>query len=322
MNTSEKKTKYLPLEFCHVDKAASMLGCGIDDIFHWAEVGAIRLSIRLEYFPSFLSFKSLTEISSQNLFDSLLTSENEVRLSGSRRVTYFYPDRLETEIYRDDSKLYVKGWACGLWAIPKKDVSKLYMKGEIEIDSLLYPDEHRELYLNNGILAFLRPYEVFKEKTLPMVVKAKELTPEEIVNALNKKLTYHSITVADVYVSRYWLGKLHNHIENGAELINSNDLGNILDDADEADSMKGAEEIKPHGNIEVSAKKREEVYKAAIYWLLKDPESCKGKRGDVTQVAWAKRIVEGRNEKPVSLGEDKIVKCLRDAMNGTNSEES
>lgn len=43
--------------------------------------------------------------------------------------------------------------------------------------------------------------------------------------------------------------------------------------------MKGAEEIKPHGNIEVSAKKREEVYKAAIYWLLKDPESCKGKRG-------------------------------------------
>ena len=50
------KSRILPLEFCDLQKASSMLGCSVDDLFHWAEINAISLSLRLDYFPSFLSF--------------------------------------------------------------------------------------------------------------------------------------------------------------------------------------------------------------------------------------------------------------------------
>lgn len=35
----------LPLEYCRPERAAELLGCKVEDIFHWAAIGAIRLYV-------------------------------------------------------------------------------------------------------------------------------------------------------------------------------------------------------------------------------------------------------------------------------------
>lgn len=37
----------LPLEYCTVSRAAKMLDCEVDDLYHWAEIGAITLNVML-----------------------------------------------------------------------------------------------------------------------------------------------------------------------------------------------------------------------------------------------------------------------------------
>lgn len=39
-------SKLLPLEYCKLDRAARMLGCEVQDIIHWAAVGAIDLCVK------------------------------------------------------------------------------------------------------------------------------------------------------------------------------------------------------------------------------------------------------------------------------------
>lgn len=47
----EEAPKLLPLEYCTVERAARLLGCEVEDINHWHEVGAIELCVRLEDAP-------------------------------------------------------------------------------------------------------------------------------------------------------------------------------------------------------------------------------------------------------------------------------
>ena len=307
---SNIKAKILPLEFCNLQKASSMLGCSIDDLFHWAEINAISFSLRLEYFPSFLSFAHNGGKDSAELFESLISQYNQVTLSVGRRISYFIPDVNNPEVYKDGNRIHVKGYAFGLWAIRPSKIRELHEIGKIELSDALVVDQHMDLFVNHEISAFLRAENVFREKTLPILVKPShgDPNPEEIINSLNKKIEYHTISKDDVLLSRHWINKLHDCIENNEGIDNYFDLDGI------AYEEKEFTEINIHGNVEISARKREAVYKAAIYWLLNDPESCKGKKGEITQQAWAKRIVEGRHEKQISLGEDKIIKCLREAM--------
>ncbi|HBU7751356.1 TPA: hypothetical protein ACXPG6_002374 [Klebsiella pneumoniae] len=307
------KSRILPLEFCDLQKASSMLGCSVDDLFHWAEINAISLSLRLDYFPSFLSFDHVGGKDSAELFESLISEYNQVTLSVERRVSYFMPDMNNPEVYRDGNRIHVKGWAFGLWAIRPNKIRELSSVGQIELNEALVVDQHMDLYIKHDIRAFLRAENVFREKTLPILVRPShgDPNPEEIINAINKKIECHTISKDDVLLSRHWIKKLHDCIENNESIYNSFDLDGFSYEEKEMFDINNV-----HGNVEISARKREEVYKAAIYWLLNDPESCKGKKGDITQQAWAKRIVEGRHEKPISLGEDKIIKCLREAMKG------
>jgi hypothetical protein len=40
----------LPLEYCTVERAARLIGCEVEDIYHWQKVGAIRFYAQLEKF--------------------------------------------------------------------------------------------------------------------------------------------------------------------------------------------------------------------------------------------------------------------------------
>lgn len=47
----EEVPKLLPLEYCTVERAARLLGCEVEDINHWHEIGAIELCVRLDGAP-------------------------------------------------------------------------------------------------------------------------------------------------------------------------------------------------------------------------------------------------------------------------------
>ena len=39
---------FIPLEYCTPARAARLLGCELEDIFHWYEIGAIKLYLKLD----------------------------------------------------------------------------------------------------------------------------------------------------------------------------------------------------------------------------------------------------------------------------------
>lgn len=183
-----------------------MLGCSVDDLFHWAEINAISLSLRLDYFPSFLSFDHVGGKDSAELFESLISEYNQVTLSVERRVSYFMPDMNNPEVYRDGNRIHVKGWAFGLWAIRPNKISELSSIGQIELNEALVVDQHMDLYIKHDIRAFLRAENVFRKNT-PILVRPShgDPNPEEIINAINKKIEYHTISKDDVLLSRHWI---------------------------------------------------------------------------------------------------------------------
>lgn len=159
------KNRILPLEFCNLQKASNMLGCSVDDLFHWAEINAISLSLRLDYFPGFLSFDHVGGKDSAELFESLISEYNQVTLSVERRISYFMPDMNNPEVYRDENRIHVKGWAFGLWAIRPNKIRELNTVGKIELSEALVVDQHMDLYIKHDIRAFLRAENVFRENT-------------------------------------------------------------------------------------------------------------------------------------------------------------
>lgn len=40
--------RFIPLEYCTPSRAARLLGCELEDIFHWYEIGAIKLFLKLD----------------------------------------------------------------------------------------------------------------------------------------------------------------------------------------------------------------------------------------------------------------------------------
>lgn len=76
-----------------------------------------------------------------------------------------------------------------------------------------------------------------------------------------------------------------------------------------------------HLNSERYAKNRERLYMQAIRVLIDHPDECKGKRGEITQLAWAKAIIAhfGCYGYPTGINnEETIVRLLRKALHITN----
>lgn len=302
--------KILPLEYYKLDKAASLLNCEVDDLLHWGEIGAIKLCLLLDGLVGYLDFSSF-DIPADEKITKLMNGENIIPLSTTRNSPYFSPILIDEEIYQNNNRIYLKGWASGLWSVASNSIGDIKNNGYADFHFMLRPDEHEELYEKQKILVLLRSVESFQSTVLPKFnKKLSEQTSELTLKKNNQKPI--KISQEDLYISRYWVKKLSEFIEKGEDIPSFLSGKNYPPDGEYG---------KPaHGNIESSARKREKVYQAAIYWLINDLESCKGKRGSVTQSAWAQRIINGRNFKNVELGEDKIIECLRAAMKSDNED--
>ena len=78
--------------------------------------------------------------------------------------------------------------------------------------------------------------------------------------------------------------------------------------------------IKVHLNSERHAKNREQLYMQAIRVLIDHPDECKGKRGVLTQEAWAAAIIAHFDDYgyPPINSKGAIIKHLREAMRITH----
>ena len=70
----------------------------------------------------------------------------------------------------------------------------------IELNEALVVDQHMDLYIKHDIRAFLRAENVFREKHSLYWLRPShgDPNPEEIINAINKKIEYHTISKDDV----------------------------------------------------------------------------------------------------------------------------
>lgn len=307
------------IEYCNLPRAAELLNCQVIDLIHFAEIGAIEFCLELNKFEAALMMMAKDGDFSdwENKFPPrVLNYHNKSALSqfipvpeSNFDLKNFLTEKYEPpkQLYHWDHRVDMKSpllFLSGIWCIAViRQVSSFFIDlktyGEAEIfdrdiafKEADIPFNHAEFGSDKWIIFAMPPFS--KEDFLK---NPTELFPNKVIG---------KIKVNDIYLTRYQMEKIDNGI--GKELPSYMNGG--------VTSPGPLQSV--HGNVEASATKREAVYKAAIYWLLKDPESCNGKRGKLTIDAWADKIVAERNnpKTKVELGKDKIKECLSSSKAG------
>jgi len=305
------------LEFCSLKRAADLLDCQVNDLIHFAQIGIIEFCLELNGFEAALMMmrKGGDFEDWENTYPPRALNYNNVST-----LSYFIPKATfdtnyeegkppspPKQIYHLENKPNIKSpllLLSGLWSIcvisPTSSLYKeLKVYGEakllahdISFKEANMPFTNAAFGSNEWVILAIPPFE-----GLPPIERLVSPSNENIIGNIN---------LDDIYLTRYQIEKLDNGV--GRELPSYVNGG--------VSSIESIRRV--HGNVEVSATKREAVYKAAIYWLLNDPESCNGKRGKLTIDAWADKIVAERNnpKTKVELGKDKIKECLSSSKAG------
>ncbi|MCW1829250.1 hypothetical protein OLZ31_20640 [Enterobacter asburiae] len=151
---------------------------------------------------------------------------------------------------------------------------------------------------------------------------------KQIMNFINEEYSVIDmpLRVHDAEGKKYYIDyeSLMRHSDNYGDYLNfrpKEDLSITSQGILEAYKIfTGKSAIKEHMNSEICAKNRERLYMQAIRVLIDHPDECKGKRGEITQVAWAKAIIAHYVDYgfPHISNEETIVKLLRKALHITN----
>ncbi|MFB2831806.1 hypothetical protein ACE1BS_19785 [Aeromonas jandaei] len=128
----------LPVEYCSPERAARMLGCDVDDIFHWAAIGAIKLYAIFDFFQ----VRFVNEDSSGGMLNiSANPWENKdytsIQRAGISSVFNYSSSVLkygaELRIYSQSKFLgYEHIEISGLWEISQACISKVDYRHSIE----------------------------------------------------------------------------------------------------------------------------------------------------------------------------------------------
>ncbi|MBR7530628.1 hypothetical protein KC248_07075 [Klebsiella michiganensis] len=305
------------LEFCSLKRAADLLDCQVNDLIHFAQIGIIEFCLELNGFEAalmmmrkggdFEDWENTYPPSALNYNNASTLSYFIPKATSDTNYEEGKPPSPPKQIYHLENKPDIKSpllLLSGLWSIcvisPTSSLYKeLKVYGEakllahdISFKEANMPFTNAAFGSNQWVILAIPPFE-----GLPPIERLVSPSNENIIGNIN---------LDDIYLTRYQIEKLDNGV--GRELPSYVNGG--------VSSIESIRRV--HGNVEVSATKREAVYKAAIYWLLNDPESCNGKRGKLTIDAWADKIVAERNnpKTKVELGKDKIKECLSSSKAG------
>lgn len=205
MVKGRKLPPLLPLEYCRIDRAARMLDCEVDDIFHWQEVGAISLFTKLDNVEGKLFVMDFKLDSKEDLdlyLESCLYSSDEI-VFFNNGYSRFEVDHFPSEtskpyvqqgksIFLGDTpldELVISGYMSGLWRLVTLSVKEIFNSEHqfLELEgSFLSPDAEQPI----GVFISMPTIDVMKGDlwiTRPDIEKLYEsiTTGEPLTNIHN-----------------------------------------------------------------------------------------------------------------------------------------
>lgn len=181
----------LPLEYCPIGRAAKMLECETEDIFHWAEIGAVTLSVN----ASFDSLKLIVNNDTRNELTELAKANNNddfdyLTLVINRCVINIKHSELTLT---ENDRQPVAFSSHGIWRIPLFD-SLIFAKQEGRNEGML-------LYVSTGKgiadKISLRGYP--DADGLPIKINISDL----VITSDQIQLLHDSITTGKPLANRY-----------------------------------------------------------------------------------------------------------------------
>lgn len=123
----------LPLEYCSIERAAKLLECEIDDLWHWHEIGAINFWIHLNHSKDSGFYVCVDERD----FDSLIQLKestynkdhhcHDLDLGLSRLLI---DEEYFDEIYLKNSCFLIEGSVSGLWRVETWSFNEAFSNDE------------------------------------------------------------------------------------------------------------------------------------------------------------------------------------------------
>lgn len=108
----------LPLEYCRIDRAARMLQCEVDDIIHWAEIGAVELTVKLNAVSCALCMDNDLWDEIEELPDGFKSVDQNSFFGG---FSYFKEASIHSGFREDKLNVdgLIQGFAYGFWGVDK-----------------------------------------------------------------------------------------------------------------------------------------------------------------------------------------------------------
>lgn len=266
----------MPLrEYYSVVRAAELLGCKVDDLLHWASIGAIKLYVSFEEGRGYVRFigdgakkeyrilERFTEEqfeSAQLLRDELFKEKYTID-KFSRVVSLMRCKNIDLDSLPCEERFYPCSFS-GLWALPQN------------------------AYGTTVLYSFQPSMDDFW-----FSAESKMFVSFEMDEFLN-------LEVEDLYVSKSDFVKIRDcedgdefpsYINGKLKKLEASDAGNVV-----KDFSKGKESNKVHPTVERHSKNKLEVICAAFFFKEENEElfdeKCRHKNGQYNFSAWAREI--------------------------------
>lgn len=256
-NETELKTSPLiPLEYCSPERAARLLGCEVEDIFHWAAIGAIELyAIFDQYQVEFTNSNIVPDSNNIHISQALTDKAIEpIDLGLGLKVLSYGPQDFKygakIDIYKKKrGSIYDGVFLSGLWLISQFNISKVKYTTSLE-DELNW--DLSAIYLGRA------------SQEEPLHISLWNVAIDDMGERIR--------------VVRDDLLTIRDHMLSGQPMVK-----NTSAPLSEKKPIPATEHA-PHPTAESHALKREQVYAAAIHARELWPDDCK------TATAWAETL--------------------------------
>lgn len=230
------------LEYCDLHRAAKLLNCKVDDLLHWAEIGAIELCLKCTGFEALLEHTELTDEYRENpaewvknrfaagYFDKYLTNKRSKHLSGMMSIQGPEPKINDNGTFEQEYALLC--YLYGIWGLIAFRYNNLF--------ALLKSSNAK---LVTGLNFRLKPADEDLTEDLIQMKPSAELLDEFGV-PIEPTPTSFTITPSDLLITRKQIEKIFNY----KGKVIPNYINGGIDSPQEIDSSAITEEINLNKN--------------------------------------------------------------------------
>ncbi|MCS2162624.1 hypothetical protein MUU47_16155 [Scandinavium sp. H11S7] len=193
-----KKNNIPALEYCDLHRATELLNCKLNDLLHWAEIGAIELCLKFTGFEVCLTYeddiKHLNDLKEWLRYRLSNNKTDKIKLSGI--IPCHIPGSNVNSDDCDEMFAYMYH-IFGLWTPIIPPYNNLY-------SSLQF---NREKQITSNLL--LKPADEDSTSIRAMVLPTE--MQNEIFDSIHPAKKLFSITPSDLFITKNQIEKIYNH---------------------------------------------------------------------------------------------------------------